>query len=81
MQIQSQAVDIKQGVIDIKLAVNILTQQVISSDATKSIQNSPLNNFDATKEQIQKTIDNIPNEASCGVSIYLHQEHRGPLTI
>jgi len=77
MQIQKQAGEIKQGVIEIKKAVDILTQQLIINHARQTVQSSPLKNIDATKEQIQMTVDSIPNAASCGVSIYLPQEYRG----
>lgn len=76
MQIQRQAGEIKQGVIEIKKAVDILTTQLKINYARQIVQNSYLKNADATKEQIQMTVDSIPSAASCGVSIYLPQEYR-----
>jgi len=76
MQIQGQAVEIKQGVTEIKKAVDILTQQLLTNHARQTVQNSPLKNAEATKEQIQMTVDSIPSAASCGVSIYLPRESR-----
>lgn len=76
LKIQSQADKIEVGVQQIKQAVDILRQQLIANHAIQTVQNSPLKNSDATREQIQKIVDTIPNSASCNNPIFLPPERK-----
>lgn len=75
-KIRKQASKIDRGVEEIKAAVKMLEYQLNGNYASQKIQNSSLKNPEATEEEIQKTIESIPSEPSCGVSIYLPQEYR-----